>query len=241
MPSGTLYGIGVGPGDPELITLKGIKVLGYVDVVFAASSTKNRYSLAVNIASRYLRKDTPVELLGFPMTRDPEKLKEAWRENALRVMKPLKEGKNVAFLTLGDPLTYSTFGYVMQTLRREDPNLSIKIVPGITSYQAAAAAAGWVLAEAEESLAVISGVLGAERLKEVVDSVDSIVMLKVYRRYEEILLDLEELGLLGHSVLVSNCGREGEKIVRDLKKHRLDDLGYLSLLLIKKPNKVKHP
>ena len=110
MKYGTLYGIGVGPGDPELITLKAMKILRKVAVVFAAASTKNNYSLAVDIASAHLPKDVPVKFIGFPMTRDKEILKTAWQDNARKVAEPLKKGKDVAFITLGDPMTYSTFG-----------------------------------------------------------------------------------------------------------------------------------
>ena len=157
MKYGTLYGIGVGPGDPELITLKALKTLGRVAVVFAAASSGNKYSLAVEIASPHLKEGVPVVHLGFPMTRDKMRLAEAWAENGEKVAETLKNGKDAAFITLGDPLTYSTFGYILETIRETYPDIPIKIIPGITSYQAGAAAAGHILVEGDESLVVSSG------------------------------------------------------------------------------------
>ena len=131
-------------------------------------------------------------------------------------------------------MTYSTFGYVMRIIREKAPEIPIKIIPGITSYQAGAAAAGQVLAEAEESFTVISGALGAKKLKEVINSTDSVVMLKVYRNYREIMGTLEELDLTVRSILISRCGLDGEEIVRDLNKRPDIVPPYLSLLLIRK-------
>ncbi|MDO9566147.1 MAG: precorrin-2 C(20)-methyltransferase [Candidatus Desulfaltia sp.] len=234
MQSGILYGIGVGPGDPDLITLKAVKTLSSVAVVFAAASTKNSYSLAMEIVAPHLKKGVPVVRLGFPMTRDKGILSTAWKENAGRVAGVLREGKDAAFITIGDPMIYSTFGYIMHTIKETYPDIPVKIVPGITSYQAAAAAACRVLAEGEESFTVISGALGARELKKVIDNTQNVVMLKVYKNYREILDTLNRLNLAGDSVLVSRCGLDGEKITRNLKDCPDMVPTYLSLLLVKK-------
>ena len=232
--TGTLYGIGVGPGDPELITLKAVDILRRVDVVFAASSTKNHYSLAMNIASRFVAKHTPVLFLKFPMTRDREKLEKAWDSNAKEILGHIRKGRDVAFITIGDPMTYSTFGYVMQAIEKFDPAVPVSIVPGITSYHAAAAASRHIIAEAEESFTVVSGALGADQLRRIIYHTDNVVMLKVYRNYKEILDEIDRLGLTGSTKLISRCGLDGEHIVDDLDKCRNEMPPYLSLLLIKK-------
>jgi precorrin-2/cobalt-factor-2 C20-methyltransferase len=234
MKYGTLYGVGVGPGDAELVTVKATKVLGQVAVVFAAASSNNNYSLAVQIAAPYLKQGVPVERLGFPMSRDKKMLADAWEENGRKVVETLKQGKDAAFITLGDPLIYSTFGYILETIRETDPDIPIKIIPGVTSYQAGAAAAGRILVEADESYAVISGAAGARRLKQVIDHTDSVVMLKVYRNYREILDTLDELDLTAGSVLISRCGLDGEEIVRNLKDRDHTAPPYMSLLIIRK-------
>ena len=235
MNSGTLYGIGVGPGDPELITLKAVRALQGVDVVFTAASTGNRYSIAVEIVSPHLKDGIPIVRLDFPMTRDPESLNRAWRANAETVRETLCEGKNAALITLGDPMTYSTFGYLMRTLKEESPEAAIRIIPGITSYQAGAAAAGRVLAEGEESFTVVSGAMGPQKLREAVEHTDNVVVLKVYRNYRDILGALSDLGLTRHSILVSRCGFDGEQVITSLEDLPDEVPPYLSLLLIKKP------
>jgi precorrin-2/cobalt-factor-2 C20-methyltransferase len=236
MSIGTLFGIGVGPGDPDLITLKAMNTLKGVDVVFAAASTTNSHSLAEKIVTPHLRNGVTIKRLNFPMTRDRNVLDAAWQENAEIVIKTLKKGQDAALITLGDPLTYSTFGYVMAKIRETTEGIPIKIIPGITSYQAGSASAGVILAEGEESFTVISGALGSENLKKVIESTDTVVMLKVYRNYKEIFDTLDELDLTDRSVLISKCGLEGEEVFQDIKE-RPDNLPpYLSLLLIKKKN-----
>ena len=236
MEIGTLFGIGVGPGDPDLITLKAMNTLKGVDVVFAAASTTNSHSLAEKIVTPHLKEGVLIKRLNFPMTRDRNILDAAWRENAEIVIATLKKGQDAALITLGDPLTYSTFGYVMRMIRESTQEIPIKIIPGITSYQAGSASAGVILAEGEESFTVVSGALGSENLKKVIESTDTVVVLKVYRNYKEIFDTLNELDLTDKSVLISKCGLEGEEIFRDIKE-RPDSLPpYLSLLLIKKKN-----
>lgn len=234
MKIGTLYGIGVGPGDPDLLTLKAVKILNSVDLVFAASSTKNDHSLAVSVASQHLKKDVPVVLLGFPMTLTKKELVSAWEKNARQVIEALKKSQKAAFLTIGDPMTYSTFGYLMQTIKKMDADIIIKIIPGITSFQAGAAAAGHVLTEAEESFTVISGAMGAENLKQIINHTDNLVILKVYKNYKKIMNTLEHLGLKEKTTLISKCGLKGEEIIYNLKERPDVVPPYFSLLLINK-------
>ena len=100
MTTGTLFGIGVGPGDPELIPLKAVRILQGIDLVFTAGSTKNDYSLAVDIARPHIAEGTPVEKLDFPMSKDAAVMQAAWRRNALRIAGALEAGRDAAFLTV---------------------------------------------------------------------------------------------------------------------------------------------
>ncbi len=230
---GTLYGIGVGPGDPELITLKALKVLQRVPHIFASCSTKNNYSLALNIVRSHLN-GAGIEHLPFPMTRDPQVLQEAWEKNAGRVLEVLASGSDAAFVTLGDPLTYSTFGYLLKTLKRLHPGLRIVTIPGITSYSAAAALTQTPLTEGEESFYLVSGAMGAARLREVIDRADNIVLLKTYRHFADIYRALKELDLLDRATCISRCGLDGETVVEDLKSVQPGSMPYLSMIIIKK-------
>jgi len=234
MQPGTLYGVGVGPGDPELITLKAVKVLNQVEVIFAASSSKNEYSLALENAQSHMLNGAEVVRLRFPMTREQDILDKAWEENARRILEFVQKGKDAAFITIGDPLTYSTFGYVMQTIQEMAPDVPVSVIPGVTSYQAATAAAQEIIAAQEQTFCVISGSKGGEHLKEVINKVDCVVMLKVYRHFDEILDTLEELGVMDRTTLVSRCGMEDQVICKNPEKLRGKKVPYLSLMIVKK-------
>jgi len=230
---GTLFGIGVGPGDPELITLKAVNRLKQVDVVFAAASTKNEASLAQSIAAPHLREGVTVIRLDFPMTRDEAVLASAWRTNADIVAGQLALGKDAAFLTLGDPLTYSTFGYLLRTLNGLLSQIPMQVIPGVTSYQAAAAFTGRVLVESGENLAVVSGVAEEAELERILSAADSAVILKAYRNMPTIRRVLAKLGLADSAVFVTRLGHEGEEVITGLNNVP-DKPSYFSLLLVRK-------
>jgi precorrin-2/cobalt-factor-2 C20-methyltransferase len=230
---GTLYGIGVGPGDPDLITVKALRILKKVPTIFAASSTKNDYSLAASIIQKHLGY-TPVEIMPFPMTRDKKLLNEHWQDNARRALEVLDSGDDAAFVTLGDPLTYSTFAYLLRTIKRMAPDTKVVTVPGITSYHAAAALSNTPLTEGEESFHLISGANGGRNLRKIMQSAENVVVLKTYKYFDDIFETLEDLDLVDHSVLVSRIGLEGEAVVEDLRSIRQDDMPYLSLVIVKK-------
>lgn len=214
MPNfGTLYGIGVGPGDPDLITVKAVKILSRVKHVFAAASTKNDSSTALSIARPHLGDNVQVQKLGFPMTRDKSILAAAWNDNANSVIKVLQSGENAVFLTLGDPLLYSTFGYLLTTLKSTTPDIPVKAVPGITSFQATASKTLNILAESEQGFRVISGVCCEESLRRDLQGADSAVILKAYKNFPVIKKVLGDLGLAEESLLATRVGQEGETIL----------------------------
>ncbi len=230
---GTLYGIGVGPGDPDLITLKAVKTLHRVDVVLAAASTKNEASLALSIATPHLALGVEILRLGFPMPRDAAVLDAAWNANAKAVAEILDAGKSAAFLTLGDPLTYSTFGYLARALAPRT-NAPVEVVPGVTSYQAAAARTGRVLVESGESMAVVSGVADEASLTRVLENAQSAVILKAYKNLPVIRRVLKKLGLDDACVFVTRLGLEGEEVISGLD-NLPEKPSYFSLLLVRKP------
>lgn len=231
MSTGKLFGIGVGPGDPELIPLKAVRILKFVDMVFTAASTKNDYSLAVDIAQSHIPAGTAIEKLSFPMSKDKSVMEAAWLRNARYIANALEAGRSAAFLTLGDPLTYSTYGYILRHLQAGWPHLDIHTVPGITSYQAAAAATNRPLVEGEESLMIMSGVNGGERFVRMTDKPDKVVFLKAYRNVAGICHALEDADMLAGSVAVTNCSQEDEKIYKDLKRLGEKQPNYWTLII----------
>jgi precorrin-2/cobalt-factor-2 C20-methyltransferase len=231
--TGVLYGIGVGPGDPDLITLKAAKILGGIDIVFAAASTKNNHSLAVNIAKQHIPEKTAVKMLCFPMTRDKNETRKAWRQHAQTIIAEIEQGKSAAFLTLGDAMTYSTFGYIMKHVQHIAPHIDIQTVPGITSYQAAAARLNTPLVEGEESLMVVSGATGGNRLRELEGRPENVVFLKAYRNVKDIKAAIDESGTYHTSVGVKNCSHPNEEIIPDIEELSTRMPDYWTLIIAK--------
>ena len=230
---GTLYGIGVGPGDPGLITLRAVEVLRRVPVVFAARSTKNHYSLALNVVQGFLSPSVRVERLGFPMTREAAALERAWQDNARKVLAVLETGRDAAFLTIGDPLTYSTYGYLLGALREMAPQVPVETIPGVTAYHAAAARLNLPLVESRQSLLVVSGVNQPEEIEHLLSCGDTVVIMKTYRNYDRIVEALAELPPASRTYTVSCCGLPDERIQEDARRLQGQKMPYLSLVIVK--------
>lgn len=231
MTYGRLYGTGVGPGDPELLTLKAVRVIQEADVILTAASSKNDYSLALEIARPHIAKFANIIPLSFPMTNDRQITQTAWDKNAEQIADILKQGLDAAFLTLGDPLTYSTFGYLLKSLENIMPEADIETIPGITSFHAASARLNRTLVEAEESLLITSGAYGGEQLRKCPTDVQNVVMLKAYKNVGDINLALKDTGFHENSVAISKCGRDGEKIINDLDVLETRKPDYWTLIL----------
>jgi precorrin-2/cobalt-factor-2 C20-methyltransferase len=148
----TLYGVGLGPGDAGLVTVRGVEVLESVDVVYSPGRLSRR------VASEYVP-DERLSDLSFPMTRDPDELRRAWREAADAVA-PAATDSDAVFVTLGDPNVYSTFGHLRRTLDRFHPTVDVEVVPGVSSVTAFATAIG-VEIEAGASLTLAEAAEGA--------------------------------------------------------------------------------
>jgi precorrin-2/cobalt-factor-2 C20-methyltransferase len=234
---GTLFGLGVGPGDPKLLTLRAVEVLKEVGVVFAAGSSKNEYSLALNVVRDHLPAATRVVKLDFPMTQDQQALDAAWADNARQVLAVLDQGQDAAFVTIGDSLTYSTFGYLARTVLAIDPEARVETVPGITAYHAAAARLNLPLVESKESLLVVSGVSEPADIARLAACGDNVVIMKTYRNYDQIIDALEDLPERRQTYCVSQCGLPGEILCEDAASLRGRDMHYLSLVIVKGPKK----
>ncbi len=238
---GTLYGIGVGPGDPDLLTLKAVNILQKVDIVYTAASTKNDYSLAVNIARAHIPAQTEIRALTFPMTKDRDVTRKAWEANARTIAAVTAEGRQAAFLTLGDPLTFSTFGYILKYMRRLFADIPVVTVPGITSYQASAAALNMPLVEDEQSLLVLSGANGGAHLARQNEPPDTVVFMKAYRNVNGICSALEGTGMLAHSAGVVRCSQPEQEIVGDVKTLTSRQPNYWTLIIARKTDPYAPP
>lgn len=231
--NGKLFGVGVGPGDPELITVKAVRVIKEADIIFTAASTKNTYSLAVEIASPYISPCAQIEKLSFPMTKEVEEVEAAWIHNAKQIARSLKQGKNAVFLTLGDPTTYSTFGYILKKMDCIMPEADIETIPGITSFHAASARLNRILVEGEESLLVTSGAFGGDRIRHI-NGIENVAIVKAYKNIKDINKALKETGLSKKCVAISKCGRKDEQIIENIDALEKRAPDYWTLILASK-------
>lgn len=236
---GILYGIGVGPGDPDLITLAAVNALAEVDVVFAPASARNDFSLAQDIVRPHLRPAVNLRRLDFPMTRDDAVRGPARRQNAETVLECLNQGRNTAFITLGDPLIYSTFGHLLRLVQSLAPDVEVRIIPGITSFQAASARRGESLVEGDECLVVATGNTGEDKLRALLQAADAAVILKPAKRLPVLGRLLKNLGLARRTRLMVRCGLPGEEILLDPDQAK-GPISYFSLLHVGRKD-VDHP
>lgn len=228
MSKGKLIGIGVGPGNPELLTIKAVNTLKKADVICAPKSASSKPSLALSIVQVFLdeRADN-YELLEplFPMIEDQKVLDEHWDDATDLVAAKLDQGMDVAFITLGDPTIYSTFSYLSK--RIECRGFEVEIIPGITSFTGCAATAGISLGEKDEIIVIVPKV--DERLERILEYGDTFVVMKT-SRHRDNLEKLMDRDLRDKEVIsVQNCGLEDEKIFNDFVKEKK----YLSTTILK--------
>lgn len=226
MKYGTLYGIGMGPGDPELITLKAIKTIEKCPVVAVPCKDKVD-SVAYEIATKVIEnlKEKEILELDMPMTKNQEVIDKKHKECAEKVIACLKEGKDVAFLTLGDPCVYSTHLYINKLVEAE--GLETKIISGVTSFCAASALLNTGLVEKDEMLHIVPASYPVE---EALQFSGTKVLMKAGRKLSKIKEQLQQLEC--DVVLVENCGLEHEKIYRGVE-NMPEKAGYFSLMIVK--------
>lgn len=230
-----IYALGVGPGDPELLTRKAERILRRVQVVCAPSANPADSSYALSIVEPFIeRSRQQVIIQNFPMSKNREELKPFWEEAAREAAESARSGKEVAFITIGDPFLYSTFLYLYSILRGKYPDVPVEVVPGITSINAAAIAAGVPLAAASERLAIIPAAFEERELRQVLLDFDTVVLMKVNRVFDLVYALLKELGLEKKAVFIRRVGSPEEEVIFDLESLIGRKLDYLSLLIVKK-------
>ena len=235
MASGKFTGIGVGPGDPELLTLKAVRALAAADVVIAPRTEKRDDSIALAIARPHLRRDVEILELVFPMVYHAGELTEAWRENRDIIRQRLEAGQQVVFLTLGDPRFYSTYIYVFELLA--DSGLPIETIPGVTAFCAIASHHGTPVVEGDDVLSVVPATISPEKLEQVLAVSDRLVLMKVSRHFEQLRESLHRHGFTDKALMVAKCGHADETVHDDLMAVSPQEVTYLSTILTRKTKK----
>jgi len=234
MSLGTFYGIGVGPGDPELLTVKAASMLGRCPHVVAPTAKAGVKSVALEIAARFIPENAQLHELVFPMTTDTAELSRSWAAAARQIAALLQTGGDVCFLTLGDALVYSTYIYLLRELKTVLPELKAVTVPGITSFSAVAALTDFPLGEGKEPITVVPTADDLGAVRRALAAGGTVVLMKIGSRLGAILELLEAAGVIEHAVFVQRAGQRTQRVERDLRKLRAasEEAGYLSVILV---------
>ncbi|MGB4466731.1 MAG: precorrin-2 C(20)-methyltransferase [Azovibrio sp.] len=237
---GKLIGASLGPGDPELITRRAWIALQSGARWLYPVKKAEESSCALSIVERggIAVPADAVELV-FPMTRDAEILARAWARAAEQTVALLAEGRDLVFLVEGDASTFATFGHLARVVRERAPEVRVETIPGVSSFAAAAASAEVILAEEDETFAIIPAAYGVEVINHLLDEFDTLALLKVKPLMREVIELLEKRDLLGSSVFVERVGSPEERIVRDVASLKDEKVNYLSLLLVQNPKRVR--
>ncbi len=223
---GTLYGVSVGPGDPELLTLKAIRAIREADVIAVPNIGHGRQT-ALSIAAEHIKGKPQIEC-STPMTRDAQVRQAAYAENARRICEFLAEGRNVAYLCLGDIGVYASFAPVNERVRAA--GYDVEIIPGVTSFSASAARLGMVLCEGSERL-LVSPVMSGN-VDEILNVPANKVFMKSGKAVHDLRDKLEARGELDRASMVANCGLPDEKVFPHLAD--IDEDGdYFSVVIVK--------
>ncbi len=233
MKTGNFYGIGLGPGDPELLTLKALRTIQNADCIFVPKSDAKEDSLALEIVKDYVKGKKVIEQI-YPMTKDKQTLNAAWMKAAGEIHTEIKNGNNAVYLTLGDPMTFSTYIYLLRCLTALLPAHAMHTIPGITSYNAAACAANYPLLTGDEKLAVIPVPRDIAELRPILESFDTVVMMKVAKKLDEVIQLLEDMKLSENALFASYVGQKDAYLTCDIVSLKGGGRGYMSVLIVKR-------
>lgn len=225
--TGKFIGVGVGPGDAELITLKAVRVLNETGVI-AVPRTKGEKNAAFDIAAANVDfGGKEIIYIDFPMTKDKKITEENRKQIALKIEEYLKAGKDVAFITLGDVAVYSTYGYIADIVKND--GYETQMISGVPSFCAIAARLGISLTDMKKPLHIIPALYDDTEKRLELDG--SLVLMKAGSSMGKIKTALRDTNF--YSAAAENCGMENEKIFTDIENAE-DKEGYFTTVIIKK-------
>ena len=236
-----VFFVGCGPGDPELLTVKAVKAIQNADIIMCPASNEDRPSIALSVVSSVIDKSKNQEIvkLIFPMTKDKDVLEATWKKNAKIMAGKVLLGKNVVYLTVGDPYLYSTWIYMHRDLEENYPDMEISVIPGIVSIFTFAAKVGISIAEGSEKVAIIPSCYDLSSVKEIAKYTETMVFLKDGRYFDQVIKVLKESGFPDDSIFAigQDLGTENE-IIRKLTLGEVNDgtltTKYFSILVVKR-------
>ena len=236
-----LVGIGVGPGDPDLLTVKAVKAIQNADVIMCPASKEDRPSIALSVVNSIIDKSKNQEIvkLIFQMTKDKDILEAHWKENSKIMAENVLSVKNVVYLTVGDPYLYSTWIYMHREISANHPDMKISVIPGIVLMFTFASKVGISIAEGAEKVAIIPSCYDLSSVKEIAKNSEVLVFLKDGRYFDQVIDLLKESGFPDNSIFAigQDLGTENE-IIRKLTLGEVNDgtltTKYFSILVVKR-------
>jgi precorrin-2/cobalt-factor-2 C20-methyltransferase len=240
MTMGTLYGVGVGPGAPDLLTLRAVRVIEAASVLACPRSSDFGASVAWSIVEPIVGARAPQERLRltFPMSKDPDEVRPCVVAAVDALEKHLLAGRSVAFLTEGDPSVFSTFGYVREEALGRWPGLRVEVVPGVSSISAVVARGGVPLADGHERVAIVPATYGVDDLVDLLERFDTVVLMKLGGEMPAILAALEKTGLTDRAFFVSKATMAEERVVRDIRTLQDEHGGCFAMMIVKRTDRA---
>ena len=244
---GQLFIVGVGPGDPDLMTFRAAQILDQVPVILApkGSVTGSSSALATARAQVDMTGKEIVEL-HFPMKKvyagegrnQEREILQAWDRAADAVLSFIDRGKDVAFPTIGDPAIYSTAFYLLATVYTMRPRLEVSVIPGISAMSACSAATMKPLGLGDELITVVPAAFKCKNLRQILEQSETTVLMKVHRRLDELAEMLEATGLVDRAVLIERCGLPGQRIYNDIRDAIGMELHYFSTMIVSRNQRI---
>jgi precorrin-2/cobalt-factor-2 C20-methyltransferase len=230
----TLYGVGVGPGAPDLITLRAQRILRDVPVLALPRASDYSDSMAWKIAAPSVGEVAGQErlFLTFPMSKDPERLRPYWDLAFDTIGARLERGLSVAFVSEGDPSLYSSFLYLAKEAPRRWPGVPVEIVPGVSSITAVPAVARVPLADGRERIAILPATYGADDLRAMLRRFDTTILMKIGSNLPAVVGAIEAEGLLDRAVFVSRATMADQRVVRDLREVRPEHCDCFAMVVV---------
>lgn len=235
-----LTAIGVGPGDPDLLTVKAVRAIENADIIMCPASAEDRPSIALSVVRPLIDESgQKIIKLIFPMTKDRDVLEKTWKRNAKIMAETVMGGKNVVYVTVGDPYLYSTWIYMHRNLESSHPDMPITVIPGIVSMFTFASKVGVSIAEGAEKVAIIPSCYDLASVREIAKNAETLVFLKDGRYFDQVVDLLRESGFPDDSVFAigQDLGTDHE-IIRRLTLGEVNDdkltTKYFSILVVKR-------
>jgi len=236
---GMFWGIGVGPGPAGYLPLAAMQALQKADLIYVPRAKSADTSVALQCLEGVAVAPERLREVEFNMDPDRNVLREHYAQLAQDIAVELQAGRSVAYLTIGDTLTYSTYGYILAALKDLLPGFPHRTFPGITSYASAAAALDWPLGVGKERTLILPCPDDPATLQQEIESHDIVVLMKIGARLPWVLALLKEMGIAGHCAFARRIGLDGEVLANDLRELEAGDRdhavsGYLATMLIRK-------